>query len=49
MSVAEPLRHKGRLEVHVKAQFLATYTAEILKNQKIFNPEVDKNLIDRIR
>ena len=49
MSVAEPLRHKGRLEVHVKAQFLATYTAEILKNQNIFNPDVDKNLIDRIR
>ena len=49
MSVAEPLRHKGRLEVHVKAQFLATYTAEILKNQRIFSPEVDKNLIDRIR
>lgn len=49
MSVAEPLRHKGRLEVHVKAQFLATYTAEILKNQRIFNPEVDKNLIGRIR
>ena len=49
MSVAEPLRHKGRLEVHVKAQFLAAYTAEILKNQNIFNPDVDKNLIDRIR
>ena len=49
MSVAEPLRHKGRLEVHVKAQFLASYTAEILKNQKIFNPEVDKVLIDRMR
>ena len=49
LSVAEPLRHKGRLEVHVKAQFLATYTAKILKNEKIFNPEIDKNLIDRMR
>ena len=49
MSVAEPLRHKGRLEVHVKAQFLASYTAEILKNQKIFSPETDANLINRIR
>ncbi len=49
MSVAEPLRHKGRLEVHVKAQFLATYTAQILKNEKIFDPNVDKSLIDRIR
>ena len=49
VSVAEPLRHKGRLEVHVKAQFLASYTAEILKNQKVFNPEVDKVLIDRMR
>ena len=49
MSVAEPLRHKGRLEVHVKAQFLASYTAQILKNERIFNPEVDKILINRIR
>ena len=49
MSVAEPLRHKGRLEVHVKAQFLAAYTANILKNEKVFNPEVDKNLIERIK
>lgn len=49
MSVAEPLRHKGRLEVHIKAQFLATYTAMILKNEKIFDPNIDKALIDRIR
>lgn len=49
LSVAEPLRHKGRLEVHVKAQFLATYTAQILKNEKIFDPNVDAALIDRIR
>ena len=49
MSVAEPLRHKGRLEVHVKAQFLASYTAQILKNTKVFDPEVDPDLIERIR
>lgn len=49
MSVPEPLRHKGRLEVHVKAQDLATYTNVILKNTNIFDPEVDKGLIDRIR
>ncbi len=49
MSVAEPLRHKGRLEVHVKAQALAAYTALILKNPKVFDPEVDVELINRIR
>ena len=49
LSVAEPLRHKGRLEVHVKAQFLATYTAQILKNEKIFDPNVDAALIDRMK
>lgn len=30
MSVPEPLRHKGRLEVHVKGQYLASYTIKIL-------------------
>lgn len=49
MSVPEPERHKGRLEVHVKAQFLASYTAIILKNPKVFNPEVDRELINRMR
>ena len=49
MSVAEPLRHKGRLEVHVKAQFLASYTAEILKNQNVFSPDIDPSLLNRIR
>lgn len=48
MSVPEPERHKGRLEVHVKAQFLASYTAIILKNPKVFNPEVDRELINRM-
>ena len=49
LSVAEPLRHKGRLEVHIKAQFLASYTAQILKNEKIFDPNIDKTLIERMR
>lgn len=49
MSVAEPLRHKGRLEVHIKAQFLAAYTAQILKNEKIFDPKIDQALIERMR
>lgn len=49
MSVPEPLRHKGRLEVHVKAQYLASYTIRILGNEKIFDPEVDKELIHRIK
>ncbi len=49
MSVAEPLRHKGRLEVHIKAQFLAVYTSKILTNENIFDPNVDRASIERIR
>lgn len=49
MSVVEPERHKGRLEVHVKAQALAAYTALIVKNPKVFDPEVDEDLIKRIK
>lgn len=49
MSVAEPLRHKGRLEVHIKAQFLAAYTAKILSNQKTFDPNIDTEIINRIK
>lgn len=49
MSVAEPLRHKGRLEVHVKAQGLAEYTAKILGNEKNFDPKIDAELISRMR
>lgn len=49
MSVPEPLRHKGRLEVHVKTQFLASYTIKILGNEKTFPPTVDKDLVGRIR
>lgn len=49
MSVPEPLRHKGRLEVHVKGQFLASYTIKILGNEKVFSPEVDGELVRRIK
>lgn len=49
MSVAEPLRHKGRLEVHVKAQALAAYTAMILSNHNVFDPNIDTELTNRIR
>lgn len=49
MSVPEPLRHKGRLEVHVKAQYLASYTIQILANHKTFPPELDSELVRRIK
>lgn len=49
MSVPEPIRHKGRLEVHVKAQFLAYYTSKILGNKNVFDPEIDERLIDRMK
>lgn len=49
MSVPEPKRHKGRLEVHVKCQYLASYTIKILANEKTFPPDVDKELICRIK
>ena len=49
MSVPEGKRHKGRLEVHVKAQFLAAYTAKILSNQKVFSPETDAEIIRRLK
>lgn len=49
MSVPAPLRHKGRLEVHVKAQYLASYTIKILANENVFDPKVDEELIHRIK
>ena len=49
MSVPEGKRHKGRLELHVKAQYMASYTARILSNDKTFNPEVDEEIIRRIK
>ena len=45
----EPLRHKGRLEVHVKAQYLASYTIKILANDNTFPPEIDGELVRRIK
>ena len=49
MSVPEGKRHKGRLEVHVKAQTLASYTAKILANEKIFDPKIDGEIVRRIK
>ena len=49
MSVPECKRHKGRLEVHVKAQFLASYTAKILSNTKTFDPNIDPEIVHRIK
>lgn len=49
MSVPECKRHKGRLEVHVKAQFLASYTAKILSNTKTFDQNIDPEIIHRIK
>ena len=37
------------MEVHVKAQYLASYTVKILGNEKVFPPTVDKELVKRIR
>ena len=48
MSVPEGQRHKGRMEVFVKAQFMASHTARILKNPKVFDPAIDEELIRRI-
>lgn len=45
MSVPEGRRYKGRMEVFVKAQFLASHTAKILKNPKVFDPTIDEELI----
>lgn len=49
MSVPEGQRHKGRMEVHIKAQFLASYTSKILSNPKSFDPKIDIDLIARIK
>lgn len=49
MSVPEPLRHKGRLEVHVRGQYLASYTIKIMANKKVFPADVDDELIHRIK
>lgn len=49
MSVPEGKRHKGRMEVHIKARELAVYTVKILANEKVFNPTIDREIINRIR
>lgn len=49
MSVPEGERRKGRLEVHVKAQFLAVHTAKILSNKNVFDPGIDPVIIYRIK
>ena len=49
MSVPEPERHKGRMEVHVKVQALAAHTAKIVSNPNVFNPENDPLLIEEIK
>ena len=49
MSVPEGLRHKGRMEVFVKAQFMASHTAKILSNPNIFDPHTDEEIIKRIK
>ena len=48
MSVPEPLRHEGKLDVHIKALNLAVHTSKILGNKNIFNPEINARLIDRL-
>lgn len=45
----EPERRGNRLLVHIRAQELAAYTVEILGNPKKFNPEIDEELIKRIK
>lgn len=47
MSVPVPLRHTSKLEVEVKAEKLARYTAEVLSNAKKFDPKYSV-LADRI-
>lgn len=37
------------MEVHIKAQALASYTARILANEKTFNPQIDREIIRRIK
>ena len=37
------------MEVHIRAQALASYTAKILSNEKIFDPKVDREIVSRIR
>ena len=49
MSVPEGKRTKGRMKVFIEAQSLASYTAQILSNTKTFNPQIDEEIISRIK
>ena len=49
MSVPEGKRTESQMSVFVKAHELAVHTAVVLANKKIFNPEIDETLINRIR
>lgn len=49
MSVPEGKRSQGRMEVFVKARQLATHTARICSNKNIFKPEIDEELICRLK
>lgn len=48
-NVRENDRTKSKLEVIVKARELALYTHRILKNTKIFNPEIDELTIKHLK
>lgn len=48
MSVAEPQRAKGELEVSTKAKELAVYTLQITSNSKVFVPDFQTSLTNRI-
>lgn len=49
MSVPEGQRHEGRLVVFTKAKDLASYSAKILNNENSFNPEIDTEIVKRIK
>ena len=49
MSVPEGQRHEGKLIVHVKARELSVYTVTILSNEKVFNPEIDQEVVSRLK
>lgn len=48
MSVPENSRTKSKLEVCVKAHDLCCYTLQITSNDKVFTPQFQRALTDRI-
>ncbi len=48
MSVPESKRSQGKLEVITKTLDLATYTLTITSNKKIFKPEYDHSITDKL-